>query len=285
MKKAVIYTCVTNNYDCLTDPVIIDRSFDYICFADKKTKVDNKIKVWQIKKLAFSKLDNIRNARWHKTHPHLLFKEYKYSIYIDSNINILNKKFYQDIKEQIKNKALIAVQPHFARENIYEEFSECLRLKKDKSEIIKKQKYYLEKEKFNGKYYIFPETNIIFRSHLQDKVMAAMQVWWSMIKKYSYRDQLSFTYALWKVKLPHQLLSPDSYRFSDTISFAYKNKHQGGKISQVNIEELRAVLLGTQKELMKTRAELFAIKSSPLSFPYHLFCFLKNKVKKIVNKK
>ena len=45
--------------------------------------------------------------------------------------------------------------------------------------------------------YGLAETNILYRNHSQN-IINLMEEWWEMIKNYSKRDQLSFTYILWK---------------------------------------------------------------------------------------
>ena len=42
------------------------------------------------------------------------------------------------------------------------------------------------------------ETNILIRNHLNPQIIAIMEQWWEFIEKYSKRDQLSFSYVLYK---------------------------------------------------------------------------------------
>ena len=43
------------------------------------------------------------------------------------------------------------------------------------------------------------QTNIMVRKHNDQYCKDLMEKWWSELKDYSHRDQLSFNYALWKV--------------------------------------------------------------------------------------
>jgi hypothetical protein len=55
-----------------------------------------------------------------------------------------------------------------------------------------------------------------------------MKVWWNEIKKYSYRDQLSLSYAIWKLKLNIKIYYL-SYRFMMNY-FTYKRHSKRVKI-------------------------------------------------------
>ena len=92
--KKVIYICITGNYDQIINHDFVNHEYDYVCFTDNIPK-DRENYIWQFKPLQFNKLDNVRNNRWHKLHPHLLFSEYEESLYLDGNINIKNKNFFK----------------------------------------------------------------------------------------------------------------------------------------------------------------------------------------------
>lgn len=263
MNKKVIYTCITGNYEKIIDHFYCSPNYDYVCFTDHLPENPKQF-IWKFRPLQFSSLDNTRNNRWHKIHPHILFPEYDESIYVDGNIDILTNRIFQDVNRTIKIGNKLALQPHFVRRNLHEEFAECLRLEKDNKTTIKKQekKIFQNNPDFSGRYGRFPEANIIYRYHHDPLVIKTMNDWWFWIKNYSKRDQLSLVYVLWKNKLKFSLLSRDSYRFCEDIAFIYSEKHYGGENNHANAQELEAVLNGTQKELEKTRAELHRIKNS-----------------------
>src|SRR5574344_1958635 len=99
MKKKVVYTCITGDYDEPTIHNFINPDYDYVLFTDNKNLIKFRKSPWETRPLAYDKSDNIRNARWHKTHPHILFTEYEISVWVDTNINILTKKFFDDFEK------------------------------------------------------------------------------------------------------------------------------------------------------------------------------------------
>jgi hypothetical protein len=186
------------------------------------SNVDNS--AWQIRPLFFDKLDNIRNQRWHKIHPHILFPEYKKSIWLDANINVLKKDIFDDIDKVIDQSRLISIAQHWERNCIYDEFIECMALGKDEEAVMRKQENLIRSFGFPEKYGLF-ETNIMYRDHHNYRVIKIMKDWWWWIENYSRRDQLSLTYVLWKHKLEVKPLNDISYRCSDGIEFINNTSH------------------------------------------------------------
>jgi len=196
-KRGVVYTCITGGYDELRDHDFIHHDWDYICFTDE-VSVDRKKNIqWQVKELRFADLDDVRNQRWHKTHPHILFPEYQESIYVDANVNFLNSTVFDIIDGVIEEKNIIAIPVHPERNCIYDELIACITLGKDNEAVMRSQVELIRLDSFPREYGLFV-TSIIYRNHLDKQVDVVMEDWWWWIKNYSRRDQLSLTYVLWK---------------------------------------------------------------------------------------
>ena len=195
VQLGVVYTCLTGNYDTLRQPVYVDENWDYVCFTDDENLVAQKnVGVWKIRPLAFQERDNTRNSRYHKINPHKLFPEYEQSIWCDSNVNILSSYIFEQI---LKRKTDILVPVHFCRDCIYDEFAEVEKLGYDDVDVIRHQEKLLEDDGFPKKWGL-AETNVLYRKHLKPEIMKTMDMWWSFVRDFSKRDQLSFTYVLWK---------------------------------------------------------------------------------------
>ena len=112
-KNKIIYTCITGDYDELLNHTFISSDWDYVCFSDNMGIKNKKNSQWIIRPLCFDKLDNARNQRWHKIHPHILFPEYEVSLWVDGNVDILNSKIFSDIEMALKKNYLICSFPRF----------------------------------------------------------------------------------------------------------------------------------------------------------------------------
>jgi lipopolysaccharide biosynthesis glycosyltransferase len=195
--KGVVYTCILNHYDTLIQPLYIQNDWDYICFTDDDSIIGSIQGIWEIRPLAYQGDDLDRTNRWHKTHPHVLFKEYYQSIYLDGNINFLTDYLFREI--EISHKCILLPQ-HFKRDCVYEEIKALFsspRISQDNKELIKIQYQTLLDNGFPDNYGL-AENNVIFRRHNEMKIIAIMEEWWSEISQYSSRDQVSFAYILWK---------------------------------------------------------------------------------------
>lgn len=226
MKKGVVYTCITGEYDELRDHTFRHPDWDYICFSDVPEKMRTKNNTsWEIRELKFSKLDNTRNQRWHKLHPHKLFPEYEWSLWVDGNIDILKKEVFEDIEKIKGEKKTIALSKHPFRNCIYEEFEACISREKDAINVMEQQIIFMKERGYplgNGLF----ETGVIFRVHHNASIISLMEAWWDWIEKYSLRDQLSLTYVAWKNQIELVPLSEVPY---NTIQDERIYIHQHGK--------------------------------------------------------
>jgi len=210
MKKGVIYTCVSGNYDTLRDYLVVNEDWDYVCFSNT-VKPDVYNKSWKIVPLGFTDMDDVRNARWHKINPHKILKKYRFSVWMDANIDIVDQQFYDDIDKYTREGELFAAMKHPERDCIYDEAKVIIEGKIDDPVIVKKQVAKLKELKYPKKNGLIV-SSILFRQHNDNKVSAVMDEWWSWVRDFSRRDQLSLNYALWKehfkpAKLPFKYVA------------------------------------------------------------------------------
>lgn len=198
-EKVAIYTVNIGGYDTILQPIIKSDNVDYFYVSDKKPENLGKWN-WLDAQPYIENLNttNVKKARYIKTHPHILFPNYKYSIFIDGNIRTITdvSKFINNIN----NKTKIAIHPHPYRECIYDEAINCKNSGKGNSKSINEQMELYKKEGMPSKYGLF-ETNVVVREHGNMLCRKIMEDWWNEIKLKSERDQLSFTYVLWKNQL------------------------------------------------------------------------------------
>jgi len=196
--QGVIYCCITNNYDNPPIHHYVDENWDYVLFSDNDELIAKKQYAhWQVRPLQYTKSDNIRNARWHKTHPHVLFPNHKYSIWLDGNIIVCGNFLFNKANEHLEQKHTISVASHPNRNCLYQEAELLKQEGKDYPEIIDKQISFIKSQGF-PKNYGLNETNVMLRFHHDKKCISIMEDWWHIIHTYSRRDQLSFNFCLWK---------------------------------------------------------------------------------------
>lgn len=216
--KFVVYTALFGDYDNLIDPKKKYEGCDFVCFTDQKHLQSD---IWDIRIIEDIDLPlNMMNRRY-KILPHLFLKDYEYSLYIDSNITLLNNPF--NLFEKYLKDNIIAVPNHGRRFCIYEEAKKCIEMGKVDEIVANSQMAYYEADgypKLNG----LAEMNIIFRQHNNYKIIKLMEDWWEQLNKFSKRDQLSFCYVAWKNNINYKLIDESSRR-KNKYFFAECHKH------------------------------------------------------------
>ena len=194
-KNGCIYTCLIGDYDSLIIPSVFDDDCDYVCYTDQKQLLcKGFIGPWKILPLLYTEQDTTRNQRWHKILGYECLGDYKYSIYIDSNVDIKSPYIYNICKDT-KKPVLIPI--HNVRSCIYDEIDVCEKIGKDTPETLQRVRDFLTSEKMPHDYGL-TENNLIFRKHDSEDVKQIMYKWWEIVMSYSKRDQLSLAYVLWK---------------------------------------------------------------------------------------
>ena len=217
-KKYCVYTCITGDYDGLKELKIKEKDIDYYCFTNNK-KLQSK--TWKVIYIDNNDMDDITLARKIKILGNDdLFKDYEFNIWIDACITI-EKNLTEWLDNKInKHNINILMYKHNERNCIYDEAIECFRVRKETKKNVVKLINFLEKEKMPKNYGLY-STGIIVRNN-NSLVKETMKIWFSILEKYSRRDQLSFTYALYKTGLKVKPLGNNLFK-SDVFTW---NNHK-----------------------------------------------------------
>ena len=193
--KIVVYTCIIGGYDRLIDPLLHFENVDFCVYLDKE---QDEIKDWKMMQLPekVSQENNILANRYLKFHPHELFQEYDYSIYIDGNIQSIGD--FTDFIYSVNDKTGLSLHRHQFRNCIFNEIEVCKLLKKGNYDKLKKQVKRYENDGFPKKFGML-ECNVIVADLKNNNAKTILEDWWNEFKaSESLRDQISLPYVLWK---------------------------------------------------------------------------------------
>lgn len=228
MNNIVIYTgAFGKDYGLIPQKKI--KGVDFFCFTDDKNKVKSP---WKPIELKNDNDDEGRKNRHPKILPHLYFKEYEISIYIDNNYLIVGDihKMLHDLGD-FKMAIFDHNQCDDQRNCVYDEYEALIRIGKERGwykdnvETMTNQIEFLKSEKYpkqNG--LIF--SAVLVRKHNDSEVIKVMENWWKIVSTMSKRDQLSFDYAAWKNNFTPTIINGDLRRgnpFFYFLSMAQKN--------------------------------------------------------------
>lgn len=286
MKKYAIYTAIVGSYDEVLQPKYTHNDFDYIIFSNSIT--EENIGVWQIRKIPFSHPDNTRIARWVKTHPNQLLPEYKFSIWMDANLQILSPFLYERARSLFENGTLIASMWHHLRDCIYDEAASIMAVKLEYETTVCKWLALLKKNHYPYHNGLF-ETNVVFRAHNNQRVILLDEQWFCYISSFSKRDQLSFNFVLWELDIPCQYILPVGENTSNSPHF-YRHIHNRGsyltatrKLSPImtyvsklyNGNELYAKLSTTYNHIILSSHPYLSLIIR--GFLFRVMCFIKSR--------
>lgn len=194
-KRIAVYTALFGDYDEIKEIKKTNRQCDYFIFTDQIIP-DNS--GWKKREFEFPdeiKNDNTLKNRYLKTHPHLLFPDYEYSIYLDSVFVI--RLDIMRLMGRMGEKIFGLFHHHANVQCSYVEADRVKRLGLAPREIVEEQVNSYKNEGFPKNFGFF-ECGCIVRKHNDLCCVNVMNTWWNEIYFRAHRDQLSFTYSLWK---------------------------------------------------------------------------------------
>ena len=196
--RIAVYTCIFGKYDHINEPLCVPDNVDYYIITDMEAPENS---VW--KKLDISgypdrirSMGDVEKNRWFKMHPHLVFPDHRYSVYIDGNI--LPVTDFTELINRISDRSGVAMFWHKYNNCVYEEalFNNMV-VKKVPQKEVDRQVRYLKTKGMPEKYGM-TTCNVIARDHGNEMCKKLMNDWWSEFIRHCRRDQLSFPYVLWK---------------------------------------------------------------------------------------
>lgn len=197
--KKVVYTIILGGYDKVKS-IIKENGYDYFLITDNNSIKKIKNINWTIldipEKIKNLNISLVKKQRFIKLHPHLFFKKYDLSIYIDGTF-IIKGNLDEFLLRIFSPNFYLYTFEHPTRNSIFKEIKACIMSKKEKKSmgqlIFKKYK----QEKFPDNKGLI-ESCLLIRKHNEQECINIMNNWYEEIKNYSHRDQLSFNYIYWK---------------------------------------------------------------------------------------
>jgi hypothetical protein len=192
MNNIAVFTSITGGYESLKEDQNWEGA-DWYAFLGDPVEPSH----WQVLPSKDVFKNQRRNARWHKLNSHILFPNYEYTIWIDGSITLKEKPQY--FIDNFLKRADIASFRHPDRDCIYEEAEKCKELLLDDLKTIDNQMKIYQDEGY-GKHQGLSETKMVIRKN-NERVKQFNTLWLAEVVNFSFRDQLSFNYCLWKTKI------------------------------------------------------------------------------------
>lgn len=191
----VVYTAVFGDYDKIAEPRFVNPRLRYFAFTDTELPLDS---VWEKVDVSchtkLEKLSNYQKAKYIKIFPYEFFEEFKFSIWVDGNVNLVADTYPLAITAKGSPMATFSNPIHNC---IYTEASYMVFQGRLGEQEAKKQ---VSDYRIAGfpEHWGMMEFSIIYRDHADKQCRSLMREWWEHVNEYTMRDQLSLPYVLWK---------------------------------------------------------------------------------------
>ena len=224
-KSIAVVTANYGNYDTIKEINIYNKDFfDWYLFTD--SNIDNKDYNVIHYPLQFDYAHNNDFNRLYSKYIKCqslnidILKKYKYIIWIDSSVDIKNNNLINDIIKLLENKKDLYFYEHFYRNNINDEYAISKTLTKYNNNKLDEQiqKY---NETFTNN--ILYECGFFICKNNEDNIKL-LNDWWEENIHYSYQDQISLPYVLWKNNKTPFLLNDNNFIKKNMKGSIWNNK-------------------------------------------------------------
>lgn len=188
-----IYTAIFGGYDGLIEQPDIP-GVDYICFTDDP---DLRSSQWDVRMAPARYTHPRMSAKWFKALAHKALPEYGITIWIDGGTRLLTRQFV-DVVVTCLEGADLALFRHPVRDTIRAEAEFCTPLPKYAGQPMIEQVEHYSAQGFADDNGLFAG-GILGRRHPSREIQRFGRLWLRENRKWTYQDQLSLPYVLWKL--------------------------------------------------------------------------------------
>lgn len=174
------FTCITNNYDDLKDPLVITPGWEYVVFSDKYLKSD----VWNC-------IVTEKHNREIKIKPNTELHK-NLTLYVDGSIHIIGD--LNEFCSEVPNWWSMWKHPH--RDTLKQEARAVVKLKGMNKELVRQQMYRYSKAGFRD--IGLAACGVLLRDLSDPDVVKLCNSWYDEWLNSCGRDQLSCPYVFWK---------------------------------------------------------------------------------------
>lgn len=203
MNELIIYTCIVGPIsDELAQCVPTDTlpsNVRCICYTDR-ARYGTKLGPWEVRAPVWTHPSvPRRTARWHKASAHRLFPDAPVTLWQDGCFQL---RVNVETLLAFLARHNMATFSHPERDCIYQEARACARLRKDDPAVLASQVTRYRDEQYpehNG----LAETTCVLRRNTPE-IERFNELWWAEMARGSMRDQVSFDYCAWKLRLAYE---------------------------------------------------------------------------------
>jgi hypothetical protein len=189
--QVAVYTAVFGGYDRLIEQPDMP-GVDLVCFTDDPGLRSDQ---WRVVRARARARHPRMAAKWFKTHPHRVLRRYRRTIWIDGGVKI-EKKDFADIVLGAASSDGLSLFRHPVRNDIAAEAEFCVPIEKYAGLPMLEQVAHYRRRGFPDRSGLWAG-GVIGREDNRE-IRRLGRAWWRENKRWTYQDQLSMPYLLWR---------------------------------------------------------------------------------------
>lgn len=194
MSRAAVYTAIFGGYDTLRDQPVMP-GFDMVCFTDDPSLTSDQ---WRVEVVRPKQRHPRMSAKWFKTNPHKALPRHEHTVWIDAGIQVQRPDFAALVLGAATDTGLSLVR-HPVRDRVVDEARFCVDLPKYHGQPMLEQ---VEHYRSKG----FPDESGLWAGGIIGRdsrpvVRTLGRRWWRENRRWTWQDQLSLPYLLWRLDL------------------------------------------------------------------------------------
>jgi hypothetical protein len=203
MSRVAIFTAIYGAHD-QPKPVLAMPGVDWHLWTDRPTRANG----WNEHVFAGRFSHPRMSAKWIKMNPELLLPDYDLTVWIDASIGIVDPAFVA-LFEPGGAPDGFSLFPHPDRDNIYDECAASEPMPKYAGEPMREQCEHYRSGGLPPDHGLWA-TGVMIRNNRSERLRAMNLDWMNENLRWSYQDQLSLPWVLWKhgivpVPIPYNL--------------------------------------------------------------------------------
>ena len=182
----IIYTCITNGYDCIPDEHYYDPDVQYVCFTDGTVEHKGS---WEFRDIPIKHECPLRHSLYPKIMQHKLFPEGSQVVWIDG-CYVITKEYVEYCKkifEQYTRAHIV----HPMKFTYYEEITESFIAAFNSQEDIMNITRTVKELGYNFKEYVNPMCATFWNTVTKDAIKFN-EMWWDLSQISTRCDQIAF---------------------------------------------------------------------------------------------
>lgn len=240
-ERIAVYTAFFGPYDQLREPLLQPDNIDYYILTDQPVPEESLWKQLPLQILPEEVAsDPVLANRWCKMHPHRLFPEYAFSVYVDANIWVLSDLTPLTAGLDHFPTAMFL---HKKRNCVYEEIAAVIGQGKGTPESLRAHEKLLRSHGVPEHWGLL-EASVIARRHMDPACVELMEAWWESFFAHSRRDQISLIDCLWLMGIQPRTIGVLGDNLQRCDMFLQMHHTTDGADEPRNMDDLLAVIKG-----------------------------------------